>query len=92
MRCVVEPAGASWKAYCVDIDVAVEGETIDAARAALDGELERLCLEGRIAAPTREVELRYLLARCRSALAAEHSPAPVCYVFRAPPQPMAGLA
>ena len=41
---------------------------------------------------TARPALRYLFARCRSALAAEHSPAPVCYLFSAPPQPVMGLA
>lgn len=98
MRCFVEREGASWKAYCVEVNLSATGNTSVQARAELDRLLERYCydlyegkaLTSRVGRPAPALRVKYWAAR----LLAHDTPpgARQCYDFHAPPQLLVGLA
>jgi len=98
MRCFVERGRSGWKAYCVDVDIAAEGDTCNEARAALDRLLERYCYErDENAPPSRAPRRSHPLRRARywAARVLYHDADAYtrhCYDFHAPPQVLNGLA
>ena len=98
MRCFIEREAASWKAYCVEVNLSAAGDTSAEARARLDVLLERYCYDldelvpaaRALGRPALSCRFKYWAAR----LLGHDTPAQSrqCYDFDAPPQLVAGLA
>lgn len=60
VRCFAEYSGGVWVAYCVDLDLAAQGDTFEEARRKIDAQLRELARD--LAGPDRE-NAALLLAR-----------------------------